>query len=142
MNWHSDDAVPEVARDAVFAAPKDTGGGVYGGPVTPVPMGRAPEAITIDLNPLSSFSVNTMSAQDFAGGGNRGLVFGVTVPANRIFSLASTGPGALREGEVVVIGGPLPMLAAHDNVAVWTVQAADGGKWDARNLSQSEFYNQ
>jgi hypothetical protein len=89
--------------------------------------------VSMDLNPLSSFSVNVDAARQF-GGGSRGVVLGIRVPADRIFSLASTGPGCLHEGEVVVVGGPSDLYGGRGYPPDPDTLGSPGG------YAQSEFY--
>lgn len=101
MNWNGDPNLGFAERDAAEVAdpsrgmPKDLWA-MREGDV---------EDVTVKLNPLSSFSVNVDTAWKF-GDGDRGRIFGVTVPASRVFSFPSTGPGSLSEGEVILTGGP------------------------------------
>ncbi|GHE31490.1 hypothetical protein GCM10017673_37780 [Streptosporangium violaceochromogenes] len=76
--------------------------------------GRGPEPYEIDvpLSPLSSFTLNPFTAQDFVGeegdaewAGEHGVVLDGTVPTHRIFALPRTGIGCLNEWEAVVLGG-------------------------------------
>jgi predicted ABC-type ATPase len=82
----------------------------------------------VNLQPLSSFSVEYKTARDFAFGGGDPRNQAVTmmrVPAKQIFSTAKTGFGCLNEGEVVVLGG--------HNIPAWTTWAQEhegmGGKY-------------
>jgi 8-oxo-dGTP pyrophosphatase MutT (NUDIX family) len=74
----------------------------------------ATEDTKINLQPLSSFSVEYETASSFSGHGeNDPAVIAARVPASRIFSTAKTGFGCLSEGEVVVLGGhDLPAVIA------------------------------
>lgn len=75
-----------------------------------------PSVVDTNLNPLSSFTTSIVTAaQDFglswvsAVAGGRavdGYQLTATVPAERIFSLPTSGPGCLAETECLVIGGP------------------------------------
>jgi hypothetical protein len=130
MHFHADDPEPpEALKPLIPTSWEETTPGH--------PRDTNPQAVEIDLNPISSFSVNSHSAEDFAGGGVRGLVFATTVPAERVFSLPSTGLGCLREGEVVVIGGPTKAVASVKNVAGWNTSGAE----PPHHIDQSRFYN-
>lgn len=74
----------------------------------------------LTLNPLNSFSMSRVMAQEFEGDNFRpdgsemiGMVVSANVPVDRVFSAPITGPGAYGESEFVVIGGP-PMKARVD----------------------------
>lgn len=58
----------------------------------------------IQLQPLSSFSLNPDVAFDFSDNGF-GVVFSVKIPVKQIFSTPITGIGCLHESEMVVLGG-------------------------------------
>jgi hypothetical protein len=62
----------------------------------------------IILNPVSSFSTSEMVAEAFAQpeGFAHSYVLEATVPVERVFSMATTGPGCLKETELLVVGGP------------------------------------
>jgi Dinitrogenase reductase ADP-ribosyltransferase (DRAT) len=90
--------------------------------------------VEVQLNPLSSFSVNTETAREF-GTGSHSVMLGARVPADRIFSFSSTGPGSLSEGEVIVIGGPTKMTGGRD--AFIPEGHTDSGP--AINYKQSQF---
>jgi len=71
---------------------------------------REGEIFSHTSNPLSSWSMSMFTAEYFAGSTfgaapNRGVVFAIKVPAERIFSTAVTGAGCLLETEVILIGG-------------------------------------
>lgn len=62
--------------------------------------------VTVDSQPLSSWSVSTSTAEDFGSSeGAYGLVLSGRIPVERIFCTTITGLGCLKEGEIVVIGG-------------------------------------
>lgn len=68
---------------------------------------------SVSLNPLSSFSSARGIARDFAinsSGGSGERILTTTIPRTRIFSMPRSGPGALNEYELVVIGGPMNVL--------------------------------
>ena len=63
----------------------------------------------VSLNPLTSFSADFETAHDSfgaSGDDRNGYVFTTTFPADRIFSLPTSGPGCLNEVEALVLGGP------------------------------------
>lgn len=68
----------------------------------------------MQLNPISSFSVNLQTATGFAKRGYRGMVMANEVPRERIFSLYSTGMGTDWEEEIVVLGGIDETIIATD----------------------------
>jgi Dinitrogenase reductase ADP-ribosyltransferase (DRAT) len=57
------------------------------------------------LNPLSSFSLSESTASQFASGSGNSYILTESFPAERVFSLAMTGPGCLNETELLIIGG-------------------------------------
>ncbi len=65
------------------------------------------ENVEIALRPISSFSYNIDTAQYSFGeyGAPGGTLISTVVPADRIFSLATTGFGCREEDEIMVIGG-------------------------------------
>jgi hypothetical protein len=65
------------------------------------------ENLEIALRPISSFSYNIDTAQYSFGeyGAPGGTLISTVVPADRIFSLATTGFGCREEDEIMVIGG-------------------------------------
>ena len=77
--------------------------------------------------------MNADASRQF-GGGSRGVVLGIRVPADRIFSLASTGPGCLHEGEVVVVGGPSDLYGGRGYPPDPDTLGSPGG------YARSEFY--
>ena len=77
----------------------------------PPMAGSTRETRDVELNPLSSFSLISGVAENFSG--KTGYVFTATVPAERVFSIPTTGPGCLGEYEVVVVGGTT-------TVSVWS----------------------
>ena len=67
---------------------------------------------SVQSNPLSSWSLSTRTAHDFAGtdvkGGlahNRSFVLSHKVPISRVWSDWESGPGCLREHEKILLGG-------------------------------------
>jgi len=65
--------------------------------------------VSINANPVSSWSSNNHTANDFANGGDPNgyqVVLSAVVPRERIFSTPRTGAGCFRESEFVVLGGP------------------------------------
>lgn len=65
----------------------------------------------MQMKPLSSFSTSLDMATSFAATGSdystHGFVYGTTVPAKDVFSLANTGPGCFNENEIVLVGNSL-----------------------------------
>lgn len=75
----------------------------------------------ITLNPLSSFTTKRTVAENFAQqetDRERPYILTTTVPADRVFSIATTGPGCLSETELLVVGGPNS-----------SVQVEEGSPW-------------
>lgn len=63
------------------------------------------ELITVVSQPLSSWSTNRGTADDFGSGeGQYGIVVSGKIPVERIFCTSVTGLGCLNEGEFVVLG--------------------------------------
>lgn len=62
--------------------------------------------LDVELQPLSSFSIDMQTAFKFAdhGAGDASTVMVVRVPADRILSTCRTGYGCLQEGEFVILG--------------------------------------
>ena len=58
----------------------------------------------LQLQPLSSFSINVDTAREFAGMGNQ-MVIQSNVPISRILSTCQTGFGCKSEAELVILGG-------------------------------------
>ena len=71
------------------------------------------DAVTVrpvlDMNPVSSFAMDYESAARFSSGDSSRvqMMTAAKVPAENIFSMASTGLGAVTESEVLVIGRKL-----------------------------------
>jgi hypothetical protein len=70
--------------------------------------------VEVNMQPLSSFSLNPKIARDFTASSDGGYptpihpsVVASIVPARRIFSLPNTGIGCTSEKEVVVLGGKM-----------------------------------
>lgn len=61
-----------------------------------------PTNVKVQTNPLSSWATTPAIAQRFS---NNATPIAAAIPARKIYSLATTGPGCLVEAEVVVIGG-------------------------------------
>ncbi|MEV7011658.1 hypothetical protein [Streptosporangium sp. NPDC051022] len=73
--------------------------------------GPGPYEAEVSLHPLSSFTLNPFTAQEFVGdegdsdwAGDHGVVLDGTVPVSRVFALPRTGIGCLNEWEAVVLG--------------------------------------
>lgn len=82
--------------------------------------------ITIGLQPLSSFSLNKSQAQGFGNSDSVHVVIeDAAIPADRVWSLSSTGPGCSGEEEFVVLGGEYQVNAT----AKLSGSEGDGG-WD------------
>jgi hypothetical protein len=60
-------------------------------------------AVVVEHQPMSSYSVDAMTAQSFAGPENAGLLSS-RVPRQRVLSVGGRGMGDAFEGEVVVLG--------------------------------------
>lgn len=80
-------------------------------------LGSPGDMPSIQMNALSSWSASEYTAEqgfayqgewDYKEGGTTGFVFSAVVPANRIYSMPSTGQGCLFEWEMVVIGSKDP----------------------------------
>lgn len=59
----------------------------------------------VPLQPASSFSMSKSTADGFSGGGKTKRLLTVTVPANRVLSMCTTGFGCMHEQELVILGG-------------------------------------
>jgi len=65
------------------------------------------------MNPISSWSASMQVAYNFGGVSKvTGVLLSARVPAERIWSTAISGPGALNESEYVVLGGDTVTVAA------------------------------
>lgn len=59
----------------------------------------------VPLQPASSFSMSKATADGFSGSGKTKRLLTVTVPANRVLSMCTTGFGCMHEQELVILGG-------------------------------------
>ncbi|MGV8972200.1 MAG: hypothetical protein ACOH10_07745 [Rhodoglobus sp.] len=86
---------------------------------------------TIPIRPLSSWSVDRDTADQFARSNGQGVtgqvnvVVGTTVPVERILSTPRSGFGALNEWEVVVIGGQLDVTVRTNVIPLLTDEEAN-----------------
>jgi hypothetical protein len=115
QNYLADNNITEITayRGVEFYIGTDTGIDPSRDPL--YTMSADPQDREVLLNPLSSFSTSWETARTFSGanaydwpGGptTSSYVLETTYPAERVFSIASTGPGCLKETEMLVIGGP------------------------------------
>lgn len=97
---------------------------------------REGQAVEVESNALSSWTLHNRTALDFANGewngekvvGGTGVVYDAVVPASRIYSTAVSGQGALDEFEMVVIGKP------HDKVRVWRRVTVGGSRSNYKSI--------
>lgn len=77
---------------------------------------------TMDLQPLSSFSLTPHISQRFSspdGKYDMGIIVYAEVPASRVFSTSLTGPGCTNEYEAIIVGGMnLPATVRADDLGV------------------------
>lgn len=95
---------------------------------------------TITMQPATSWTISKRVAETFAANasGDRTMahVLTATIPASRILSLPITGRGVLREGEVVLLGGPLRahVRFTQPREAVWNTAPGGVSAQQARAL--------
>jgi hypothetical protein len=83
---------------------------------------------SVDLNPVSSFSLTSGTAVNFAHpdqAPTNSYVISATVPAERVFSIPPTGPGCLSEDELLVVGGSGVVVGV-----VSITNDVESGNWD------------
>ena len=79
-------------------------------PTPEIPSATQPA--TLDLQPLSSWSIQSSVAKGFQEHGNgMPLLLEADIPAERIFSTCLTGNGCYKEAEIVVFGGSYKAVA-------------------------------
>lgn len=115
--------LPNVDAVANYSNGQRSGGNVI--------IDLTPRQVQATLNPLSSWTADHDVAKDFThyGAGNEsGVLFRAAIPAERIWSLSSSsGAGALREREAIVIG---PEVTAD--------MAYIGSQWGANSDTDTE----
>lgn len=97
-----------------------------------------PTTSEITMQPLSSWSSNSGTAEGFSDNGSsgRGILLTSVVPASRVFSLAaSSGVGCLNEREVVVLGGPGEARITWPNEGGWAENTFDAEEWKQQDSS-------